>query len=85
MKPNKDPIPGNVSREELAQFWDTHDISDYVDQMKPVQLQASSKFSRGVTVLFDPQTVATIKMRATKVGVKPATLIRMWVLERLQG
>jgi hypothetical protein len=83
MQPKKDPRPENASHEELALFWDTHDVMDYVEEMKSVQLRVAPKFTQGMTVLFDPQTVNTIKVRASKVGVKPATLIRMWVLERL--
>ena len=33
----KDQIPENVSREELAKFWDTHDFTDYLTELKPAK------------------------------------------------
>jgi hypothetical protein len=32
----RDKIPDGSSIEELAQFWDIHDVTDYLDQLKEV-------------------------------------------------
>ena len=38
-------IPDFATREEEAKFWDTHDISDYWDEMKPVKARFAKKLS----------------------------------------
>ncbi len=35
-KVNKPEIPATDSIEELARFWDTHDLTDFEDQLEPV-------------------------------------------------
>ncbi len=80
----KDPIPENVSREELAQFWDTHSIADYWDELKPIKVKFAKNLSDTLNVRFEPQDVAKIRAVAQKKGVGPTTLIRMWVREHLQ-
>ena len=34
---HKSRIPEFVSREEEAEFWDTHDFTDYLDELEPVR------------------------------------------------
>jgi predicted HicB family RNase H-like nuclease len=77
-------IPEFASREEEAQFWDTHSLSDYVEQLSPVEAEFAKGLSQGITVRFDPKTMTELRVRARTKGVGPTTLIRMWVLERLQ-
>ncbi|MBL8164400.1 MAG: hypothetical protein JNJ61_20595 [Anaerolineae bacterium] len=84
MLPKKDPIPENASREELAQFWDTHDLTDYLDELQAVKVHPLPLFDQGITVRFDLPTITRLRAQAHKVGVGTTTLIRMWVKERLQ-
>jgi predicted DNA binding CopG/RHH family protein len=88
-KPKKDPIPHNASREELAKFWDTHDFTDYLDELKPIKVKfakklSEEKLSEGVTVRLDPETLAKVHKQAKKKGLGATTLIRMWLLEHLE-
>jgi hypothetical protein len=84
MRP-KEPIPEFRSREEEAAFWDTHDLADYWDEWTPVKVRFAKNLSEGITVRFDPETMRALRTQAKRKGVGPTTLIRMWVLERLQG
>lgn len=68
----------------MAEWWDTHDVADYLDELKPVKVTFAKNLSEGITVRFDGKTIAEIKSRAHKKGIGPTTLIRMWVLEHLQ-
>jgi len=45
-KPSK--IPEFQSREEEAEFWDTHDITDYLEEMRPVKVRFSPNLAQGV-------------------------------------
>jgi CopG antitoxin of type II toxin-antitoxin system len=85
----KDPIPHNASREELAKFWDTHDFTDYLDELKPIKVKfakklSEEKLSEGVTVRLDAETLEKLETQAKKKRLGTTTLIRMWLLEHLE-
>ncbi len=77
-------IPAFSSYEEEAAFWDTHDFSDFKNETRPVKVRATRGLTDPVQVRFDAETNRELEDKARTHGVKKATLIRMWVLERLQ-
>lgn len=77
-------IPEFASREAMAQFWDTHDISDYWDELRPVRVRVAKNLSQGITVRLDPETLAQLRTTARAKGIGPTTLARMWILEQLR-
>src|ERR1700694_1530509 len=81
---NKSRIPNFATREEEAKFWDTHDISDYWDEMKPVRVRFAKQLSEGITIRLDPQTLSELRSLASERGIGPTTLARMWILEHLR-
>ncbi len=78
-------IPDFSSREEEAKFWDTHDITDYLDELTPVTVRVAKNLSHGLTIRLDPQTLERLRGLAEEKGVGPTTLIRMWILERIKA
>jgi hypothetical protein len=83
-KQHRDPMPGkNASREEVADFWDTHSIADYLDVLKPVRVRVAKNLSQGITIRFNDKTLSKLRVRAQKKGIGPTTLARMWILDRL--
>lgn len=86
-KPDKPRrIPEFSSREEEAEWWDTHDITDYLDDLQPVKVKFARNLSRGhgVNVRLDPTTDWQLRRIADEKGLGPTTLVRMWVKERLK-
>ena len=77
-------IPAFNSYEEEANFWDTHSISDFTEETEAVQVRATRGLSANVQVRFDPETDHELEAIARERGMKKATLIRTWVLERLR-
>jgi predicted DNA binding CopG/RHH family protein len=76
-------IPEFKSRQEEAEFWDTHSITDFLDELKPVKVTFAKNLSEGITIRLDPHTMTTIRAEARAKGMGPTTLIRMWVMERM--
>lgn len=72
------------SIEEEAAFWDTHSVLDYLDEFGLPQLVSKKMHTQGITVRFEPETLAQLRARAKEQGIGPTTLMRMWVLERLK-
>lgn len=81
----KDPMPDKfASREEEAEFWDTHDIADYWHELKPVELKFSENLAHGVVVRFSSDTLTKVYETAREQGITMDALIQKWVVERLE-
>ncbi|MBI4338889.1 MAG: hypothetical protein HY680_02940 [Chloroflexi bacterium] len=80
----KEPIPDFKSREEEAEFWDTHDLADYWNEMKPVQVTVAEGPLSVLQVQFDNETAAELFRLAEAKGVLATAMVHEWVLERLR-
>ncbi|MYE54815.1 MAG: hypothetical protein F4X34_06420 [Chloroflexi bacterium] len=70
------------SIEEIAEFWDTHSIADYEDQIHEVEAEVSNVVRNRVSLI--PEVHARVKEAARKRRVSPETLVNTWLAERLQ-
>src|SRR5947209_1683534 len=77
-------IPAFHSIEEEAEFWDTHDTTEFEDEFTPVKVRFAKNLSEGFKVRFDPETANEIRIYAHEKGVGPTTLIRMLVMKALR-
>jgi hypothetical protein len=59
-------------------------LADYWEEFMPVKARFAKRLSSGITIRFDPETLAILRERAHEKGVGPTTLARMWILERLR-
>ena len=82
MNPHR--LPQTDSIEELAKFWDTHDLTDFEGELEEV---AEPVFERETAITLRLQTMEAEAVRdlAKSKGLEDAELIREWVLERLQA
>ena len=75
-------IPRTDSIQELAQFWDTHDVTDFENDLEEVTEQ-----------VFAPRTAIRLNLESTEAeavrrlaeakGIADAELIRGWVREKI--
>ena len=74
-------IPQTDSIQELAQFWDTHDLTDFEGQLEEV---AEPVFERetGVTLRLPSSEAEAAERIAQSQGMGLTELIRQWVRER---
>ena len=80
----KDPIPQFATREEEAEFWDTHDFTDYWDELYPVNIEVSPNLTSFFQIPLDGETITQICQYADATGVDAETLVRGWILAQLQ-
>ena len=74
-------IPQTDSIQELSQFWDVHDLTDFEEQLKEV---SGTVFERStVKIHLESDEVETIRKLASLKGVSHTNLIREWILERI--
>lgn len=79
----KSKIPEFKNREEEAKFFETHSISNYLDELKPVKAHFAKNLSEGLHIRLDPDTLVKLRYEAQEKGIGPTTLVRMWIREQL--
>jgi hypothetical protein len=69
-----DPIPDEFSSyEEAAEFWDTHDTSDYPDAFRTVEVKSELR-QRHYEVEIDSDVVKKLRARARRKRVSLGNL-----------
>ncbi len=77
-------IPSFANRDEEAEFWDTHDLTEFDGvELHPVEVTIGGELAEWLTIRLDGADRAELSRRAQAKGVGPSTLVRMWVKERL--
>lgn len=81
----KFPDFNKMTYEEEANWWDTHDLGDYWDEMKDVDIVFELDKPRTESLVLRIQK--DIKEKLQKVarsrGLNISTLARMWLMEKL--
>jgi len=77
-------LPNTDSVEELAAFWDQHDLTDFGDEIQevsePVFVRAKGP---SLSIQLQPAEAQHLKKIARSKGVQETTVLREWILERL--
>ena len=77
-------IPQTDSIRELARFWDTHDLTDFDDELKEVTEPVFRRETL-VRIRLPQNEFETIKEIAKSRGVEYTELIRQWVSEKVEA
>ena len=80
---NTDRIPQTDSIRELAEFWDTHDLTDFEHQLEEVT-EPVFEPQKAIHVLLSARDAEAVESLAQSQGLDSAELIRTWVLEKVQ-
>ena len=79
-----DPIPEEfASYEEAAEFWDTHDTTDYPDSFETVSVEAEFK-QRRYEVEIDEATMKVLKLQAEKRGLPVSNVLSELLREKIR-
>lgn len=78
----KSKLPKTDSIQELAKFWDTHELTDFEGELEEI---AEPVFVRGsaIKVRLESREAEAVRQLAQAKGVSREELIRAWVLEKL--
>jgi len=77
-------LPQTDSIQELAKFWDTHDVTDFEDEMVEVGHRVFDRDAK-ITVRLPASDADAVRAIAKSRGVRDAELIREWVHDRLHA
>jgi hypothetical protein len=76
-------IPEFKSRAEAAEFWDTHDITDFSDELERVDSPLATSVTHSVSFELDIDTLSGLIELGKQRGVEPLTLAAQWLAERV--
>ncbi len=79
----RDSIPEHFrSIEEAAEFWDSHDLTDYFDMTREAKFEVDIQ-RRGFLTALEPELAKKLTECARKQGISTETLINVWLSEKL--
>jgi len=79
---SKSKIPTTDSIEQLAQFWDKHDITDYEDELEEVK---ELVFEQETILKINLQSheIEAIKKLAASKGLSCDQLVHQWIVQHI--
>jgi len=81
---NNQRIPQSDSIQELASFWDTHDVTDFAEDLEVVRVPVFER-STDITVHLETGDAQVVREMARSRGVQVSDLIREWVRDRIHA
>lgn len=79
---NKKKIPQSDSIQELAHFWDTHDLTDFEDQLEEVKGPVFER-KKILKIQLEPDDAEAVIQIARARGISNTELIKEWVHEKI--
>ena len=79
---SKSSISKARSYKEIGEFWETHGLDEYGDQIKPVAFEVEIQ-SEATYYPIEAKLSAKIGVIAKKRGVSPETLLNLWLQEKV--
>lgn len=76
-------IPKFKTEKEEADFWATHDSTDYFPDTSEIKAQFTRPKKKLVSLRLDDKTIKELKKIADGKGIGYLQLVRMWVLENV--
>jgi hypothetical protein len=80
-------IPDFKSREEEAEFWQTHSPLDFPDEFEEVEVKVKRPLAirrkKVLSVRLEETHITQMAQLAEKRGIGASTLARIWILECL--
>ena len=81
-----DESPSSISYshsiEEMAEFWETHEVADYDDQTHEVTMEFDLH-TRHHYVAIDPELLIRLRESAQARGISLESLANLWLQERV--
>ena len=75
-------IPQTDSIEQLARFWDSHDLTDFEEELEEVT-EPVFECETVVRVHLEAKDAEALEQIARSKGIRQADLIRQWVVQRI--
>jgi hypothetical protein len=79
----KSRIPDFASLKEEAEFWDTHSLAEFEDELEPVEVEVARPLRHSYRVPLENDEFYRILALAKQRDLRPGQLLSQWVKEGL--
>lgn len=78
-------IPNFKNEDQEREFWATHDLTDYIDNFKPIKLDLSElkPSTKTVTIRLPESLLSDLKILAHKNDIPYQSLMKMILAEKI--
>jgi len=83
MSANKSSISKAQSYQEIGEFWDTHDVTDYWEDTEPVEFKVDIQSEVRYCAL-EQTLVSKVSEIAWQKGVSVETLVNLWIQDKVK-
>jgi hypothetical protein len=83
MSANKSSISQAQSYQEMGEFWDSHDVTDYWEETEPVEFEVDIQSEVRYCAL-ERTLVSQVSEIAWQKGVSIETLVNLWIQEKVK-
>lgn len=78
-------IPDFRTLEEMAEFWDTHDLTDFEDELEEVKEPVFKNMNtRVVSLMLDSDQYVKLERIAAQREVDAVSLVSHWITQHIQ-
>ena len=84
----KSKIPEFKTIKEEAAFWDTHDVTDFIEEMDLVSgayLPQAGERKTVMTIRIAPSLKERVEQVARSYDISTSSLVRMWIVDKLRS
>jgi hypothetical protein len=78
----KSRLPKTDSIKKLAEFWDSHDLTDFEDVLEEVAEPVFVR-STAIKVPLEALEAEAVERMAQAKGISPEQLVRVWLLQKV--
>ncbi len=84
MPEGKTSISKASSYQEIGEFWDTHDFTDYLDDSAVVDFEVGDIRTGEIYCPIETDLATEIRSVAKRKGVSASALLNSWIREKLR-
>lgn len=84
----KSKVPEFASVKEEAEFWDTHDVTDYLGEleiMSGAYRPREGETKTIMTIRIAPSLKEQVEKVADSYDISTSSLVRMWIVDKLRS
>jgi predicted DNA binding CopG/RHH family protein len=82
MEKNGEKLPGFESVDEEVEFWENHDVTDFLDELEDLDdVEYKQGKDRVVSVRLPQELVDKLKAYAKSQEIPHTTLVRRWIID----
>lgn len=83
---DENKIPDFKTIEEAREFWETHSLADFTDELEEAgEIQFVKRNNLVISIDLEKEDLRRLRLLARKKGVRLNDMVTLWIKERLRS